>query len=119
MSNSPAYLDELRKNLITYGQIQDELTKLNYKKDELRSQLEKWLAINELDSYETFDANNEKLYRLSSTKQSRKTTNVELLQTLVDDDIFDQVVTIKEISVFKCQPVTKRQSNKPSAPSEK
>jgi len=109
------YLDDLMKNLTTLGEIEESLTKLNQKKDIIREKIRNWLILHGINEYETFDSGGDKLWRLTLKGASRKSANIEMLEQLLSQEDFNDVVSISEYDVLKIQPVKSR-SKKKSAP---
>lgn len=114
------FTNDLKTALTELAVIEQELSKLSVKKDELREKLEKWMNINSLDNYETFDSNEKNYFRLTISRSSRRSVNIDLLQAKVDNEMFKSLVSITETKSFKCQIVKSRKklNNTPSAPSE-
>ena len=114
------FTEDLKKALSELAVIDAELSKLTIKKDEIREKLQKWMSINSLSEYETFDSDEKNYFRLTITKTSRRNVNVDLLQAKIDFQIFNEVVSKTESSVFKCQIVKSKKGNskKITAPSE-
>ncbi len=112
------YEENLKEALTNLGKIEDELTKLNIQKDEIRDQIKKWMEINNLTEYESTDSENAKLWRLTKSTVSRRSVNYDLLQEHLDADAYNIVVSQSESNVFKCQPVKsrKKKNNIPDAP---
>lgn len=112
------YEENLKEALSKLGEIEDELTRLNIQKDELRDQIKKWMEINNLTSYETTDSKETKLWRMTTSVISRRSINYDLLQEHLDDETYNIVVSNNESSVFKCQPVKsrKKKDSIPNAP---
>lgn len=112
------YVDDMRKCLSLLGKVERSLTKLKVKKEEYRNNLLKWLIINNLKDYETFDSIEEDYWRLASSIQKRKSCDLEKLQKEYPD-AYNACVTYNEINTFKCQVVKSSKNNAPKAPKGK
>ena len=115
MSESYLYLEDFMKQLTAYSEIDEQINLLNYQKTELREKFEQWLNLNNITEIETFESTQKKLYKLSLSKQTRKKVDMDLLNTLVKPEIFDQVVSENEFQTFRIQPI-KNKSKRPKAP---
>ena len=66
------YLNDLKEKLTELSSIADQLTKLENQKDIIRTQIDKWLNLNQLDHFEVYDNQNQiwKIWRSTSSRSS-------------------------------------------------
>lgn len=113
------YEDSLKKALTELGQIEEELTQKEIRKEELRQNIRQWLEVNNLSEHESFDEQNKKYWRMQIYTSSRRNLDKAGLAKDVGQDVIDKHTNVTELSGFKCQTVkTKKKSSKaPAAPS--
>jgi hypothetical protein len=70
MASNPHYVADLQAKLTELAAVEAEFKAAETKKKEIRSQIEKWLGINNIDHYEVSD-NNGQIWKIDLGSQSR------------------------------------------------
>jgi len=93
------YEDELKKTLVEYKQITDQMDELKAKKDQIRNQIKQWLGINNLTEHCIYDEN-EQCWKISFGHTTRRGIADwgELRLKLGSD--FDDYIKITESNTF-------------------
>ena len=66
------YLNDLKQKLTELSSIIEEISELENKKDIIRTQIDKWLNLNQTDHFEVYDNQNQiwKIWRSTSSRNS-------------------------------------------------
>lgn len=84
MSKTLQFEENLKSALEEYGLVDSEIAKLEDRKKLLRSQIQKWMDVNNLDTFEVRD-NNEQIWKIKKDIQSRKSIgDWDILKDVLD-----------------------------------
>ena len=100
------YLDDLKARLTELAEITEKLSALENQKDIIRSQIDKWLKINDLETFEGYDNNNQiwKIWRASQTRNS--ITDYTMLREILGDEN-SHLISNKEINILNIRKAKK------------
>lgn len=112
------FISEMEEALTEIGRLDSQLTILKIKREDLRAKLKKWMEINNLTSYDSFDSIRENFYRLSITSSIKRSCDFNMLQAAYPE-AYDQCIKKTDSEVFSCRPVkTRKDRSSPTSPSE-
>jgi len=93
------YEEELKKNLVEYRKVLDQIDELNDKKEKMRAQLKQWLALNNITEYSIEDVEGQ-AWKINFNHNTRRSVAdwTELKIKLGSE--FDHFVKINESTSF-------------------
>jgi hypothetical protein len=111
------YEEDLKATLSRLKTVSDQISSLNFEKEEIRDAIRKFLKMHELAEFETKDANG-RLWRLAVSYSERRSVNYDLLSELLLEDQYKNVVNVCEIEKLETRQVKsyKRKDDSPTAP---
>jgi len=112
------FLNDLKVALKNYGDIENEITPLELKKEQLRIKIKAWILMHNIIEFETFDISESSLWRMSITKSERRNVDHDFLASILPPETLTRVYTTTPVETFKCSKVKKHKSQKPSKTSK-
>lgn len=108
------FINDLKVALKNYGDIEDAITPLELKKEQLRQKIKAWILMHNIIEFETFDITESSLWRMSITKSERRNVDHDFLASVLSPENLARVYTTTPIETFKCAKVKKHKSQKTS-----
>lgn len=99
------FVNDLKITLKNYGDIDDELTILKIKKDDLRQNIETWMDMQGIIEYDSFDITGKTLWRISKSVSNRNVVNKEYLETILTPGQLQLAFNVSEVKTFKISKV--------------
>jgi len=116
--NDLNYVSDLKIALKNFGDIDEELTILKLKRDEIKENIKKWVKLNNIEQYETLDISEKNLWRLTLSTMTRKDINYTYLEEILTPEQLEIACKYVSYESFKCSKVKsrKKQSTKIEIP---
>jgi len=108
------FLNDLKTALKNYGDLDDEISPLKLKKDEINKKIREWINMHSITEFETLDITDKTLWRMSITKSERKDVNHEYLQSILSQEQLNNVYKRTTVETFKCSRVKSYKRTKKS-----
>ncbi len=92
--------EQLKEELAELGALKEEVEATKRKYEEKRNQIQKWMEVNELSSFETKDNNEEEWSIKFEPRRNRRVRDHKLLKEALGDN-YNEFINEFESSVFK------------------
>jgi hypothetical protein len=110
------FINDLKISLKNYGDLDDELTILKIKKDEIRNNIENWMNMHNILEYDSFDINGKTLWRMAKSTSTRSTVNKEYLESILTPGQLQLAFNSSEIKMFKISKVKSKRKQSLTPP---
>jgi len=106
------FIESLKSALDRLETVEDDMDKLKLEKDELRAKIHKWMEMHGLTTFESYNTDKSRLWKIDVSQRKRVNVNKDILAQRVSKDDYEEIVTESEYEVFTCKKIKQSKQSK-------